>query len=127
MVKSFKCQILFCEISIFIYCLLGGPTPPPVDPCLPTGFQCPTTLTCISLNRVCDFHSDCPGGADEAASRCGAKIDFESGLGAWKNSFEDDYDFDLHQGHTASIGTGPSVDASGNQKGKFFSCSYFSL
>ncbi|XP_077560586.1 MAM and LDL-receptor class A domain-containing protein 1-like [Haemaphysalis longicornis] len=45
-------------------------TPAPSGPCGEEEFSCGDRQQCIPLSQVCDFHSDCSNGADEA--RCGA-------------------------------------------------------
>ena len=96
---------------------IGGPTPPPVDPCLPN-FQCKLTGTCISRDLVCDFTPDCVGGTDEDNVTCGVPQGFENGFGAWVNAVSDNIDFRLNKGSTPSFATGPTTDARGDKDGK---------
>jgi len=96
--------------------LPGQPTPPPVDPCYPD-FQCVKDKKCISRHFVCDFTPDCTGGTDEASNLCGYPCTFENGYCGFKNVLTDDYDWQRHSKGTASQGTGPSKDATGNATG----------
>jgi len=119
---SYKGDISLDDITFTPGCqfnknvLPGGPTPPPVDPCLPN-FQCVQSGECISMAQVCDFIADCPGGTDENNVTCGYPQGFENGFGPWTNAHYETYDFKLQQGPTPSMATGPRADARGDKKG----------
>eukprot|EP00795_Rhopilema_esculentum_P012712 gene12712-3431_t len=98
--------------------LPGQPTPPPVDPCYPN-FYCVKDRKCISRRFVCDFTPDCTGATDEAPDMCGYPCSFQNGWCGYKNQLTDDYDWQRHSGGTASAGTGPSTDATGNKTGMY--------
>ena len=89
-----------------------------MDPCYPD-FQCIKDKKCISRRFVCDFTPDCTGGTDETSDICGYPCTFENGFCGYSNILSDDYDWQLHSQGTASQGTGPSKDATGNATGMY--------
>jgi len=98
---------------------LGGPTPPPIDPCLPK-FQCRLSGECISSQHKCDFIVDCPGGTDEDFQTCGIPQGFEKQtLGPWKDDYDASYHFAIKQGRNQTKDqTGPQTDARNDPKGR---------
>lgn len=112
---------IFNERCFIISCL-GGPTPPPVDPCLPK-FQCVNSGVCLPRHQVCDFVEDCAGGTDESYEICGAPQSFQNKLPPWKDAFDVSYHFNIQKGRPAAGHTGPaSGDATGNKDGKLDYC-----
>ncbi|XP_047128245.1 MAM and LDL-receptor class A domain-containing protein 1 isoform X1 [Hydra vulgaris] len=119
---SFRGDIAIDDIMFSPGCIFnnkplpGGPTQPPIDPCLPN-FQCRLTGVCISRILVCDFSEDCLGGTDEDNITCGYPQGFEYGFQPWSNPQFETYDFILNSGKTPTVKTGPSTDARGSKEG----------
>ncbi len=80
--------------------------------------MCVKDKKCISRRLVCDFTPDCSDGADERKEICGYPCGFENGWCGYQNAHDDDYDWQLQNMGTPSLGTGPSSDATGNKTGK---------
>ena len=68
---------------------------------------------------MCDFTPDCTGGTDETSDLCGYPCTFQNGYCGFSNVLTDDYDWQRHSQGTASQGTGPSTDATGNSTGVY--------
>lgn len=89
--------------------LPGKPsTPAPTHgPCGADRYICRNN-NCYGESDRCNFVDNCGDNTDE--SNCGTACTFESGLCGWTNSINDNADWKLQQGPTASKNTGPSTD-----------------
>ena len=75
--------------------------------------RCANGGNCISVSKVCNFYSDCPGGSDEM--NCPATCNFQNSFCKWQNAKSvDHYDWVRNKGQTPSRFTGPSVDHTTN-------------
>ncbi|XP_075067573.1 MAM and LDL-receptor class A domain-containing protein 1 [Mixophyes fleayi] len=80
--------------------------------CTSDEFMC-SNKHCIPRDNMCDFVNDCSDNSDENLHICSAYIgrcNFEFDLCDWKQSQNDDFDWNLRAGRTPTVGTGPVTD-----------------
>ncbi|XP_078681324.1 MAM and LDL-receptor class A domain-containing protein 1-like isoform X2 [Branchiostoma floridae x Branchiostoma belcheri] len=90
-------------------CSLTGPT-----------FTC-ASGECVFKEHQCDFNHNCVDGSDEDdCSYDPGRCDFEANFCSWKQSEEDNFDFQRGQGSTDTSYTGPQTDhTKGNERGHY--------
>ncbi|XP_063781223.1 MAM and LDL-receptor class A domain-containing protein 1 [Pseudophryne corroboree] len=84
----------------------------PDKDCTSEEFMC-SNKYCIPKTSMCDFVNDCSDNSDENLYICSAfvgRCSFEFDLCDWKQSQNDDFDWNLRAGSTPTAGTGPVTD-----------------
>ncbi|XP_061122045.1 MAM and LDL-receptor class A domain-containing protein 1 isoform X2 [Syngnathus typhle] len=89
-----------------------APSPPSGAPCAPERYAC-ANGRCVPRDNLCDFIDHCGDDSDEEPYICKAftgRCDFEFDLCSWRQSSDDDFDWQIKAGGTPTLGMGPSTD-----------------
>ncbi|XP_041365734.1 MAM and LDL-receptor class A domain-containing protein 1-like [Gigantopelta aegis] len=101
----------------FINCGL----PPIQQTCAVNKFRC-NRGSCVDNSQLCDFTDDCGDNSDETAPLCSTadRCSFEKSMCYWTQDTSDQFNWQRHQGPTASVNTGPTRDHTTNLNSGYY-------
>ncbi|XP_051910036.1 MAM and LDL-receptor class A domain-containing protein 1 isoform X1 [Hippocampus zosterae] len=105
---SYMGDMVIDDVS-FVDC---APPLPTQGPCTPEQYTC-ANGRCIPRDNLCDFIDHCGDDSDEEPYICkvfSGRCNFEFDQCSWRQSSEDDFDWQIKAGSTPTFGTGPSTD-----------------